>query len=77
VHQRLGLSRTKTVVPEKRRFVEVEELKQLPNNVAIVLPSNGIVASDHGVLAAVVGAEEVAGSFSIDAVVGLAAGGTR
>jgi hypothetical protein len=41
VHQGLGLSSTKTVATEERPFVEVEELKQLPNNVAIVLPSNG------------------------------------
>ena len=41
VHQGLGLSSTKTVSTEEKPFVEVEELKQLPNNVAIVLPSNG------------------------------------
>jgi len=41
VHQGLGLSSTKTVATEERPFVEVEDLKQLPNNVAIVLPSNG------------------------------------
>ena len=38
---KLGLSSTKTVATEERPFVEVEELNQLPNNVAIVLPSNG------------------------------------
>jgi hypothetical protein len=41
VHQGLGVSSTKTVATEEKPFVEVEELKQLPNNVAVVLPSNG------------------------------------
>ena len=41
IHQGLGLSSTKTVNTEEKPFLEVEELKQLPNNVAIVLPSNG------------------------------------
>jgi hypothetical protein len=41
VHQGLGLSSTKTVATEEKPFVEIDELKQLPNNVAIVLPSNG------------------------------------
>jgi hypothetical protein len=41
VHEGSGLSSTKTVATEERPFVEVEELKRLPNNVAIVLPSNG------------------------------------
>ena len=41
VHQGLGVSSTKTVATEEKPFVEVDELKQLPNNVAIVLPSNG------------------------------------
>ena len=41
VHDGLGLSSTKTVNTEEKPFVEIDELKQLPNNVAIVLPSNG------------------------------------
>jgi hypothetical protein len=41
VHQGLGMSSTKTVATEEKPFVEVDELKQLPNNVALVLPSNG------------------------------------
>jgi hypothetical protein len=35
------MSSTKTVATEEKPFVEVDELKQLPNNVALVLPSNG------------------------------------
>lgn len=41
VHRSLGMSSTKTVATEERPFVEVDELKQLPNNVAVVLASNG------------------------------------
>ena len=41
VHQGLGISSTKTVATEEKPFVELDELKQLPNNVAVVLPSNG------------------------------------
>ncbi len=41
VHGSIGLSSTKTVATEEKPFVEIDELKQLPNNVAIVLPSNG------------------------------------
>jgi hypothetical protein len=41
VHQGIGLSSTKTVVAEEKPFVEIDELRQLPNNVAIILPSNG------------------------------------
>jgi hypothetical protein len=36
-----SVSATKTVAAEEKPFVELEELKGLPNNVAIVLPSNG------------------------------------
>ncbi len=41
VHQGMGLSSTKTVAAEEKPFVEIDELRQLPNNVAIILPSNG------------------------------------
>jgi hypothetical protein len=41
VHQGIGVSATKTVATEEKPFVEIEELKGLPNNVAVVLPSNG------------------------------------
>ena len=41
VHQSMGMSSTKTVATEEKPFVEIDEMKQLPNNVAIVLPSNG------------------------------------
>ena len=41
VHQGLGISSTKTVATEEKPFIELDQLKQLPNNVAIVLPSNG------------------------------------
>jgi hypothetical protein len=41
VHEGLGVSSTKTVTAEEKPFLEVEELKKLPNNVAVVLPSNG------------------------------------
>lgn len=41
VHEGLNLSSTKTVATEEKPFMELEELKSLPNNVAIVTPSNG------------------------------------
>ena len=42
VHQGgMGVSATKTVATEEKPFVEIDELKGLPNNVGVVLPSNG------------------------------------
>jgi hypothetical protein len=41
VHDAVGVSATKTVATEEKPFVEIDELKGLPNNVAVVLPSNG------------------------------------
>jgi hypothetical protein len=41
IHQGIGVSATKTVATEEKPFVEIEELKGLANNVAVVLPSNG------------------------------------
>lgn len=41
VHEGLGISATKTVATEEKPFLELEELKRLPNNVAVVTPSNG------------------------------------
>lgn len=41
VHDSVGVSATKTVATEEKPFVEIDEVKGLPNNVAIVLPSNG------------------------------------
>ena len=41
VHQGIGVSATKTVATEEKPFVELDELKALPNNVAVVLASNG------------------------------------
>jgi hypothetical protein len=42
IHQGgMGVSATKTVATEERPFVEIDELKGLPNNAAVVLPSNG------------------------------------
>jgi hypothetical protein len=41
VHDAVGFSSQKTVSVEEKPFIEADELKQLPNNVAIVLPSNG------------------------------------
>ncbi|HZL16330.1 MAG TPA: TraM recognition domain-containing protein [Polyangia bacterium] len=41
VHQGIGVSATKTVATEEKPFIEIEELKALPNNVAVVLASNG------------------------------------
>jgi hypothetical protein len=35
VHQGLGISSTKTVATEEKPFVEIDELKQFPNNVAL------------------------------------------
>jgi hypothetical protein len=41
VHHGIGLSSMKSVSTEEKPFLEIEELKALPNNVAIVCPSNG------------------------------------
>jgi hypothetical protein len=41
VHQSMGISSMKSVSTEEKPFLEVEELKTLPNNVAVVCPSNG------------------------------------
>ncbi len=41
VNQGLAMSSTRTVTAEEKPFVEIEELKQLPNHVAVVLPSTG------------------------------------
>ncbi len=41
VHQGIGVSATKTVATEEKPFVELDELKGLANNVAVVLASNG------------------------------------
>lgn len=41
MHEGLGISSTKTVATEEKPFVEIEDLKTLANNVAVVLPSNG------------------------------------
>lgn len=41
IHEGLNLSSTKTVATEEKPFMELEELKSLPNNVAVVTPSNG------------------------------------
>ena len=41
VHQGLGISSMKSVSTEEKPFLEIEELKTLPNNVAVVCPSNG------------------------------------
>jgi hypothetical protein len=41
VHDGLNFSRQKSVAAEEKPFVEPDQLKRLPNNVAIVLPSNG------------------------------------
>jgi hypothetical protein len=41
VHEGMGVSATKTVATEEKPFVEIDELKALSNNVAVVLPSNG------------------------------------
>lgn len=41
IHQAIGVSSTKTVATEEKPFLELEELQGLPNNVAVVLPSNG------------------------------------
>jgi hypothetical protein len=41
VHQSLGMSSMKSVSTEEKPFLEIEELKMLPNNVAVVCPSNG------------------------------------
>jgi hypothetical protein len=41
VHEGLGVSSTKTVSTEEKPFLELEDLRRLPNNVAVVMPSNG------------------------------------
>jgi hypothetical protein len=41
IHEGLGISSTKTVAAEEKPFLELEDLKRLQNNVAVVLPSNG------------------------------------
>lgn len=41
VHEGLGMSSTKTVTTEEKPFLELEDLRRLPNNVAVVMPSNG------------------------------------
>lgn len=41
VHQGLGISSMKSVSTEEKPFLEIEELTTLPNNVAVVCPSNG------------------------------------
>jgi TraM recognition site of TraD and TraG len=41
VHQGMGISSQKSVTTEEKPFLEIEELKALPNHVAIVSPSNG------------------------------------
>lgn len=41
VHEGVGFSSTKTISTEEKPFVEIEDLKRLPNNAAVVLPSNG------------------------------------
>lgn len=41
INQNLAMSATKTTNIEEKPFLELEELKGLPNNVAVVLPSTG------------------------------------
>jgi hypothetical protein len=41
VNQGLAMSSTRTVTAEEKPFVEIDELKQLPNNVALAFPSTG------------------------------------
>jgi len=41
VQEGLAMSETKTTTTVEKPFVEVAELKQLPNNVAVILPSTG------------------------------------
>jgi hypothetical protein len=41
VNKGLAMSSTKTVTAEEKPFVELDELKQLPNNVALAFPSTG------------------------------------
>ena len=41
VNQGLAMSSTRTVTAEEKPFVEIDELKQLPNNVALGFPSTG------------------------------------
>ena len=41
IHEGMGVSATKTVATEEKPFIEIDELKALSNNVAVVLPSNG------------------------------------
>jgi hypothetical protein len=41
VNKGLAMSSTRTVTAEEKPFVEIDELKQLPNNVALAFPSTG------------------------------------
>jgi len=41
VNQGLAMSSTRTVTAEEKPFVEIDELKQLPTNVALAFPSTG------------------------------------
>jgi hypothetical protein len=41
VNQGLAMSSTRTVTAEEKPFVELDELKQLPNNVALAFASTG------------------------------------
>jgi hypothetical protein len=41
VNQGLAMSSTRTVTAEEKPFVEIDELKQMPNNVALAFPSTG------------------------------------
>jgi hypothetical protein len=41
VHEGLNISSSKTVATEEKPFLEIDDLKRLPNNVAVVTPSNG------------------------------------
>jgi len=41
VNKGLAMSSTRTVTAEEKPFVEIDELKQMPNNVALAFPSTG------------------------------------
>ena len=41
VNKGLAMSSTRTVTAEEKPFVEIDELRQLPNNVAVAFPSTG------------------------------------
>ena len=41
VHEGIGVSSMKSVSTEEKPFMEIDELTTLPNNVAVVCPSNG------------------------------------